>query len=57
VVDKSCDGGQTWSGATLVNGPEKSVVNMKWPSLAMTTPVPHVVAWGTDHLNYFSLSQ
>jgi hypothetical protein len=55
VVDKSCDGGKTWSGAVLVNGPEGSVVNMDNPALAMTTKAPHVVATTAAGYSYFSL--
>src|SRR5579872_5086170 len=36
AVDKSCDGGQSWSGAVLVNGPEKSIAGMRFPALAAT---------------------
>jgi hypothetical protein len=36
VVDKSCDGGMTWSGAQLVNGPEPNIViDYQWPGLLM----------------------
>jgi hypothetical protein len=57
VVDKSCDDGKTWSGAVLVNGPEASIVDMRWPSFAMTAgATPHVFAMAADHGAIFSLA-
>jgi hypothetical protein len=62
VVDKSCDGGTTWSGAVLVNGTEQQIsdatfANMKWPALIATTGVaPRVVATGTGATNVFDLA-
>ena len=57
VVDKSCDFGQTWSGAVLVNGPEGSITDMLVPALVPTSgSAPHLVATAVDHLAYFSLA-
>jgi hypothetical protein len=36
IVDKSCDGGATWSGAVLVNGPEGGITNATFPGLVAT---------------------
>jgi hypothetical protein len=36
VVDKSCDGGKTWSGPVLVNGPEGSIAGASFPGLVVT---------------------
>lgn len=33
IVDKSCDNGKTWNGPVLVNGPEGSIADMRWPAL------------------------
>ena len=59
LVDKTCDGAKTWSGAVLVNGPEASVATngMKWPALLMSAgDAPSVVASGTAALTVFALS-
>lgn len=48
AVDKSCDGGATWVGATLVGDG-----NMKWPSLF--GDAPHVAASAADHVSVFAL--
>ena len=62
VVDKSCDGGTTWSGAVLVNGTEAEIVaatftDMKWPALiAGPGAAPHVSAWASDHTSAFGLT-
>lgn len=62
VVDKSCDGGMTWSGAVLVNGTEAQITaatfaNMKWPALlAGSGAAPNLAAWGTDHMSAFRLA-
>jgi len=43
IVDKSCDGGKTWSGAQLLNGPEPSIQDdYGWPGLALTDGRPTV---------------
>lgn len=43
VVDKSCDGGTTWSGAQLLNGPEPTLDgDYQWPGLAMVKGAPSV---------------
>ncbi len=57
AVDKSCDDGKTWSGAVLVNGPEKYIHDMRWPSFAMITgATPRIVANAMDHFAIFSLA-
>lgn len=57
VVDKSCDGGKTWSGAVLVNAPEPPTTNMRFPAFAFTPDAaPHIVATASDHLAYVSLA-
>lgn len=57
VVDKTCDHGKTWSGATLVNGPEASLANARWPALAMTPgDAPHLLAAGDTHLVVYALT-
>ena len=62
VVDKSCDGGLTWSGSVLVNGTEQQIIdatfaNMKWPALLATTgKAPRLVATGTATTNVFDLA-
>lgn len=58
VVDKSCDGGTTWSGAVLVNGPESSLTDgLKLPTLVMTPgAAPALAASATDHRVIFSLT-
>jgi hypothetical protein len=62
VVDKSCDGGATWSGSVLVNGTEQQIIdatfpNMKWPALLATTgKAPRLMATGTDTTNVFDLA-
>jgi hypothetical protein len=45
VVDKSCDGGTTWSGAQLLNGPEPTITDdYQWPGLAATSGGPILFA-------------
>jgi len=62
VVDKSCDGGHTWSGSVLVNGTEQQIIdatfpNMKWPALFATTgKAPRLVATGTGATDVFDLA-
>ena len=62
VVDKSCDGGSTWSGAVLVNGSEDEIVagtfpNMKWPMLVTDDGVaPHLGASAEATLDVFGLA-
>lgn len=64
IVDKSCDGGATWSGPVLVNGKEATgeagtdtIVNMRWPAF-VTAPgaAPLLFAHASDHLAVFPLS-
>lgn len=56
VVDKSCDGGTTWSGAVLVNGPESNIENMQWPALAISSgAAPFVLTHAADHLAVYPL--
>ena len=57
VVDKSCDGGMTWSGPVLVTGPEASITDMKFPTL-LTTPgdAPRIAASASDHRAIFTLA-
>jgi hypothetical protein len=56
IVDKSCDGGATWSGPVLVNGPEGSIANMYFPALFVTTgTAPHLLAAPMDRLVSFAL--
>lgn len=45
IVDKSCDGGKTWSGATLVNGPEGSVAHARLPALVAVEGATSVVSF------------
>jgi len=57
IVDKSCDGGTTWSGPVLVNGPEANIVDMRWPTLVMTPgDAPRVAASADDHRAIFTLA-
>jgi hypothetical protein len=57
IVDKSCDGGRTWSGAVLVNGPEGAIADMRLPALAVTwSAAPTLVATAASHLAYFTLA-
>jgi len=42
AVDKSCDGGKTWSGAVLVNGPEGSITDARLPALLLGGSAPRV---------------
>jgi hypothetical protein len=57
IVDKSCDGGETWSGPVLVNGPESSIADMRFPAFALTpSAAPGLVATAADHLAYFTLT-
>lgn len=57
VVDKSCDGGKTWSGAVLVNGPEEAIVDGQLPALVMTPGgAPQLAATLGDHRVLFSLT-
>ncbi len=45
AVDKSCDGGTTWSGAELVNGPEPNItINYQWPALLVGKDARMMVA-------------
>lgn len=54
VVDKSCDGGSTWSGAVVLASPAPL---LKWPSLAFTdAAAPLVQAWSEDHAVSFTLA-
>ncbi|MCA1829745.1 MAG: hypothetical protein ABR567_14135 [Myxococcales bacterium] len=57
VVDKSCDGGAAWSGPALVNGPEPSPVELRWPSLAPTSSAaPRVTAWAAGQISSYALA-
>ncbi|MEB2310351.1 MAG: sialidase family protein [Sorangiineae bacterium] len=57
VVDKSCDGGKTWSGAVLVNGPEETIVDGQLPALVMTPGrAPQLAASAGNHRVLFSLT-
>ncbi len=62
IIDKSCDGGTTWSGPVLVNGTEDQVtsstfVSMKWPVL-IDGPgdAPHLAATPDDKMCVFGLA-
>lgn len=53
VVDKSCDGGTTWSGAQLVNGPEPSIaIDYQWPGLLMVNG--KITAFSQRHVDSVS---
>lgn len=62
IVDKSCDGGTTWSGPVLVNGTEAEITaatftNMKWPAfIAVPGDAPHLSAFASDHPSVFRLA-
>jgi len=62
VVDKSCDGGHTWSGAVLVNGTEQQIAdatfdNMKWPVLIGSTgEAPRLAATAAGEVDVFGLT-
>jgi len=50
VVDKSCDGGASWSGPVLVDS------SSKWPALVGTTgDAPHLAATGASATSVFAL--
>jgi hypothetical protein len=57
VVDKSCDGGTTWSGAQLLNGAEPTIADdYQWPGLVLANGKPLLFARkgsaGADNLPY-----
>jgi len=62
VVDKSCDGGTTWSGPVLVNGTEEQVTagtfaDMKWPVLVPGSgEAPHLAASADAQIAVFALT-
>jgi hypothetical protein len=57
LVDKSCDGGKTWSGAVLVNGTDSGIANLKWPVFVMGDgAAPRVVGSGASSLVSFPLA-
>jgi hypothetical protein len=54
IVDKSCDGGQTWSGPRSI---DTAGVAMKFPTFALTPgAAPTLAAWADDHLATFTLT-
>jgi hypothetical protein len=54
IVDKSCDGGQTWSGPRSI---DTAGVAMKFPTFAMTPgAAPTLGAWAGDHMATFTLT-
>lgn len=44
-ADKSCDGGKTWSGAALLNGPEGAIVHARHPGLVITSTAASVLSY------------
>jgi len=49
IVDKSCDGGDTWSGSLLVNGVEPNITDSRnWPALALAGGKMHVASQVLD---------
>ncbi|HEX7601929.1 MAG TPA: sialidase family protein [Polyangiaceae bacterium] len=57
IVDKSCDGGKTWSGAVVVNGAEGALVDLRFPALSMTPDAaPHLLTVASDHLAFSTLT-
>lgn len=53
VVDKSCDGGATWSGAVAAS----TAAAQKWPVLSLIPSfAPRLTAWDSDHLATFTLA-
>jgi hypothetical protein len=54
IVDKSCDGGQTWSGPRSI---DTAGVEMKFPTFALTPgAAPTLAAWADDHMATFTLT-
>jgi hypothetical protein len=56
IVDKSCDGGQGFSGPVAVTKGGKGPL-LKWPSFATTdAAAPPVFAWGADSISSYTLT-
>jgi hypothetical protein len=54
IVDKSCDGGQTWSGPRSIDMP---AAGMRYPQFALTPgPAPTLATWAEDHLATYTLT-
>ena len=57
IVDKSCDGGQTFSGSLPVVKGGKTSALLKWPTFATTdAAAPSVFAWGDDSISSYTLA-
>jgi hypothetical protein len=57
VVDKSCDGGQSFSGPVAVTQGTKQSATRKWPAFAATdAAAPPLFAWGSDDVASFTLA-
>ena len=53
MVDKSCDGGQTWSGVREIDTPAAA---LRYPTFALTPgAAPTLAAWATDHVATYTL--
>ncbi len=56
IVDKTCDGGPTFSGPTAVTKGSKGPL-LKWPTFATTdAAAPPVFAWGADSISSYTLT-
>lgn len=54
VVDKSCDGGQTWSGAVALT---TGTPTRKWTTFStIDAPAPVVYSWGDDEISGVTLA-
>jgi hypothetical protein len=53
IVDKSCDGGSTWSGPRSIDTPSAA---MRFPMFALTPgAAPTLAAWASDHIATYTL--
>jgi hypothetical protein len=53
TIDKSCDGGKTWSGPRSIDMPAAAI---RYPIFALTPgAAPTLAAWATDHISTYSL--
>jgi len=53
MVDKSCDGGTTWSGVRSIDTPASA---MRYPQFALTPgAAPMLATWAADHMATYTL--
>lgn len=57
IVDKSCDGAQTFSGPVAVTKGTKASPLLQWPTFATTdAAAPLLFAWASDSITTFTLA-